>query len=190
MRWLTLYARSRQVPVSAAVIMTTALAVWALTYGEDGPVDPRIAVLALVAGVTAAAVGLGGQDVALEGTAAIRWASRRVAHVLLIGAVVGAVLFAVQAVGPELAPAALVVRDSAGLAGLAALGATVCGASYAWIPPTGWLAFTLFAPSMTGFAGQVGSWLLAPPDTPAATGTAWALLVTGTVLYAVAGPRR
>ncbi|MFD3555551.1 hypothetical protein ACFWWA_26160 [Streptomyces goshikiensis] len=191
MRWLMLYARSRQVPASAAVVALTAMAVWALTRdGGTGPVDPRIAVLVLTVHVSAAAAGLGGQDVALERTAAIRWAPRRAAHVLLIAVVVGAALLAVQAVGPELAPAALVVRDSAGLAGLAALGAGVCGAPYAWTLPTGWLGFTLFPPAQGGIAGQVGGWLLLPPGTAAGTGTALALLVTGTVVYAVAGPRR
>ncbi|MFG2715081.1 hypothetical protein ACGFX2_31650 [Streptomyces goshikiensis] len=191
MRWLMLYARSRQVPASAAVVTLTAMAVWALTRGGGtGPVDPRIAVLVLTVQVSAAAVGLGGQDVALERTAAIRWAPRRAAHVLLIAVVVGAALLAVQAGGPELAPAAFVVRDSAGLAGLAALGAGLCGAPYAWTLPTGWLGFTLFAPAQSGIAGRVGGWMLLPPGAAAGTGTALALLVTGTVVYAMAGPRQ
>lgn len=55
----------------------------------------------------------------LERTAAMRRLSRRVVHVLLIGAS---------------GPVGVVVRDSVGLVGLvglAALGAALCGASFA-----------------------------------------------------------
>jgi hypothetical protein len=191
MRWLMLYACSRQVPTSAAAITLVALVVWALNQGSGkGPADLGIAILVLTTNVAAASIGLGGQDAAMDRTAAIRWMPRRAAHVLLIGTVAGAALLAVQAAGPKLAPAALVVRDTAGLAGLAALGAVLCGAPFAWTLPTGWLAFTLLAPTPGGTAGQVASWMIFPPGTAASTGTAWALLAIGTTLYAVAGPRR
>ena len=89
MRWLTLYARSRQVPASLAAVVLSAVAVWALARnGSGGPGDPRLPVLVLAAGATAASIGLGGQDLALDRTAAIRWVPRRAAHVLLVGAVV------------------------------------------------------------------------------------------------------
>ncbi|MFD5731197.1 hypothetical protein ACFWIY_00015 [Streptomyces sioyaensis] len=188
MRWLTLYARSRQVPASAAAVALVALAVWAL-HGS-GPVDLMMAVLVLTANVAAVSIGLGGCDVVLERTAAIRWVPRRAAHTLLAGAFAGAALLTVQAAGVQLAPTEVVVRDSAGLVGLAALGAALCGAQFAWTLPTGWLAFTLLVPVPPGIVGEVGSWMIISPATTASTGTAWALLATGTVLYATAGPRR
>ncbi|MEU9484717.1 hypothetical protein AB0D83_13790 [Streptomyces decoyicus] len=188
MRWLILHARSRQVPASAAAVALVALAVWAL-HGP-GPVDQAMAVLLLTANVAAASVGLGGWDVVLERTAAIRWMPRRAAHVLLAGACAGAALLAVQAAGVKLAPAEVVVRDSAGLVGLAALGAALCGAQFAWTLPTGWLAFTLFGPPPGGTAGDVVMWMVYSPATTASTGTAWALFAIGTVVYAIAGPRR
>ncbi|MFJ9846864.1 hypothetical protein ACIRYZ_41815 [Kitasatospora sp. NPDC101155] len=188
MRWLTLYARSRQMPASAAAVLLVALAVWALN--GSGPLDLGMAVLVLTANVAAASVGLGGPDVVLERTAAIRWLPRRAAHVLLIGAFAGAALLTVQGAGVRLAPTEVVVRDSAGLVGLAALGAVLCGAHFAWTLPIGWLAVTLLVPVPPGTAGQVVNWMIFPPGTAASTGTAWALLVTGTVVYAVAGPRR
>lgn len=193
MRWLTLYTRSRQVPASLAAVLIGAAAVWASVArdGGGGPADPRMSVFVLVAGVTAASIGLGGQDLALDRTAAIRWRPRRAAHVLLIGAVVGAVLLAVGAttdmdpVAPE-----FVVRDSAGLTGLVALGAVVCGAPYAWTPAVVWLSFSVFAPPPTNAPMEVATWMLLPPGTPAATWTALALAVTGVTVYALAGPRR
>ncbi|MER5971530.1 hypothetical protein ABT112_17665 [Streptomyces sp. NPDC002055] len=192
MRWLTLYARSRQVPASLAVVVLSAVTVWTLARDGGGvPGDPQVPVLVLVAGVTAASVGLGGQDVALDRTAAVRWVPRRAVHVLLIGTVVGAVLSAVQAVGGgDLATTAFVVRDSAGLMGLAALGATVCGAQYAWTLPIAWLSFSFFAPSPTSVPLQVMAWTVLPPGTAAGTWTALVLAVVGTVVYAVAGPKR
>ncbi|GAA2274039.1 hypothetical protein GCM10010430_70020 [Kitasatospora cystarginea] len=185
-----LYARSRQVPTSAAAVTLVALAAWAFEHDGAGPMDLGIVVLVLTANVAAASVGLGGQDAALDRTAAIRWMPRRAAHVLLAGAVAGAALLGVQAAGPKLAPAGLVVRDSAGLIGLAALGAVLCGAQFAWTLPIGWLAFTLLVPVPRGIAGEVGDWMIISPATTASAVTAWALLATGTVLYAAAGPRR
>ncbi|MEU1287624.1 hypothetical protein [Kitasatospora sp. NPDC005856] len=200
MRWLTLYARSRQVPTSAAVVMLVALAVWAFTRGDGtgaaGATDPTDAMdptafFLLAAGVAAGSVGLGGQDLALDRTAAIRWAPRRAAHTLLIGAVAGAALLAVQAVGPRFVPTEVVVRDSAGLVGLAALGAVLCGAHLAWTLPTGWLAFTVLVPPLPPTTvGKALGWMVFPPGTEASTWAALALLVTGGTLYAVAGPRR
>ncbi|UUU26890.1 hypothetical protein [Streptomyces sp. DSM 40750] len=191
MRWLTLYARSRQVPASLAALAISTVTVWALARdGGGGPGDPKVPVFVLVAGVTAASIGLGGQDLALDRTAAIRWRPRRAAHVLLIGTVVCAVLLAAQTMGADLATTAFVVRDSAGLMGLVALGAVVCGAQYAWTLPIAWLSFSVLAPPPTGVPMQTATWMLLPPGTTTATWTAVALAVTGTTAYALAGPRR
>lgn len=138
----------------------------------------------------AASIGLSGQDLALDRTAAIRWVPRRAAHVLLCGAVVGTVLLAVQAMGESMATAAFVVRDSAGLTGLVALGAALSGAPYAWTLPFAWLSFSFFAPPPTTAPMQVASWMLLPPGTATGTWTALVLAVVGTAAYAVAGPRR
>ncbi len=188
MSWLVLYARSRQVPVSAAAVALVTLAVCVLH--SPGTVDPGMAVLVLTANVAAGSVGLGGRDVVLERTAAIRWVPRRAAHVLLIGGCAGAALLAARATGVDLAPAELVVRGSAGLVGLAALGAALCGAQFAWTLPTGWLALTLLVPARGGTVGEVLSWMIFPAGTTASSWTAAVLLVTGTAVYAMAGPRR
>uniref|UniRef100_UPI000BF09EB4 hypothetical protein n=1 Tax=Streptomyces sp. wa1002 TaxID=1828186 RepID=UPI000BF09EB4 len=124
----------------------------------DGAADPRLSVLAVAVAVASAAPGLGGQDAALDRTAAIRWAPLRAAHVLLIAAAVTLVLLAAQTAAREPVTAAFLLRDAAGLTGLAALGAVLFGAEYAWTPVVGWPAVTLFAaPDPAG----VGGWLLA-----------------------------
>ncbi|MFJ9361205.1 hypothetical protein [Streptomyces mirabilis] len=191
MRWLTLYVRSRQIPASLAAVVISAVAVGALARdGGGGPGDPRLPVLVLATGVMAVSIGLSGQDLALDRTAAIRWVPRRAAHVLLCGAVVGTVLLTVQAMGEDMATTAFVVRDSAGLMGLVALGAVLSGGQYAWALPFAWLSFSFSAPPPTSAPMQVASWMLLPPGTAAGTLTALVLAVAGTAAYAVAGPRR
>ncbi|MFD7939626.1 hypothetical protein ACFV4T_34770 [Streptomyces sp. NPDC059755] len=191
MRWLSLYARSRQVPASLAAVLISAAVVWPLARdGSGGPGDPRLPVLVLATGVMAASIGLGGQDLALDRTAAIRWVPRRAAHVLLCGAVVGTVLLTVQSTGEDLATTAFVVRDSAGLVGLVALGAALSGGRYAWTLPFAWLSFSFLAPPPTNAPMRVVSWMLLPPGTAEGTWTALVLAVAGTAAYAVAGPRR
>ncbi|MGW0873366.1 hypothetical protein ACWD3Z_23120 [Streptomyces sp. NPDC002740] len=191
MRWLTLYARSRQVPASLVAVVISAVAVWALARDDSGgPGDLRPPVLVLATGAMAASIGLSGQDLALDRTAAIRWMLRRAVHVLLCGAVVGTVLLTVQAMGEDMATTAFVVRDSAGLMGLAALGAALSDGRYAWTPPFAWLSCSILAPPPTSTPMQVASWMLLPPGTAAGTWTALVLAVAGTAAYAVAGPRR
>lgn len=191
MRWLMLYARSRQVPASLAAVVISTVTVWALAQdGGGGPGDQRLPALVLAVGAMALSTGLGGQDLALDRTAAIRWAPRRAVHVLLAGAVVAMVPLAMQATGKDLATAAFVVRDSAGLMGLAAVGAAVCGGTYAWTLPFAWLSFSFSVPPPTSVPTQVASWMLLPPGTAAGTWTALVLTIVGTTAYAVAGPRR
>ncbi|OLZ67074.1 hypothetical protein AVW11_14495 [Streptomyces amritsarensis] len=191
MRWLVLYARSRQVPAALAAAVTGALVVWALARdGGAAPGDPRPAALVLTVAAAAASTGLGGQDPALDRTAAIRWWTRRTAHVLIAGTVACAVLLGLRAVGADQVPTALVVRDAAGLMGLAALGAAVCGAAHAWTLPVGWLALSSFAPPLTGVPMEVVTWMLQPPGTAASTWTALTVTAAGTAAYAVTGPRR
>jgi hypothetical protein len=96
----------------------------------------------------------------------------------------------VQAMGGGMATTAFVVRDSAGLMGLVALGAALSGGQYAWTLPFAWLSFSFFAPPPTSTPMQVATWMLLPPGTAAGTWTALVLTVAGTAAYAFAGPRR
>ncbi|MFD4831902.1 hypothetical protein ACFWPV_18925 [Streptomyces uncialis] len=188
MRWLTLYARSRHAPASLAVVLVSALAVWALARTGDGrPWSGWLPVLVLVAGAAAVSVGLGGQDPALERTAAIRWMPRRVAHVLLGGVLIGAVLLAVQTMDGQQTSPALVLRNSAGLMGLVAVGAACWGRQYAWTLPCVWLAFSMVVPPSTDVVTQVLTWMLLPSGTAVGTWTALVLAAAGTAAHAAVG---
>ncbi|MFE2495828.1 hypothetical protein [Streptomyces scopuliridis] len=129
--------------------------------------------------MAAATAGLSGQDRALDRTAAIRWAPRRAAHVLLIGVLAGAVLLALLAAGDEPVRAGTLVRNSAGPAGLAAIGAAAWGGRYAWTLPFGGCAMALFVPRTGGVAAQVVTRLLQPSGTSVACWTAVALAAGG-----------
>ncbi|MBQ1088915.1 hypothetical protein [Streptomyces sp. B93] len=191
MRWLVLYARSRHVPATLTALVISAVGVWALTRDPgEGAGDPRLPVLFLAAGAMAASTGLGGQDLDLDRTAAIRWVPRRAAHVLLAGSVVAAVLLTVRATGGGMVPTAFVVRDSAGLMGLAALGAALAGGQYAWTLPFAWLSLSFIAPPAASTPMGVATWMLLPPGTAAGTWTALTLVTVGTAAYAAAGPKR
>ena len=125
MRWLTLYAHSRQVPASLATVLISAAAGWALTRdGSAAPGGSQLPAVVLTAGAMALSTGLGGQDLDLDRSAAIRWAPRRAAHVLLGGAIVGAVLLTVQMVGQDLATTEFVAP---GLRGTGGAGRPGCG---------------------------------------------------------------
>ncbi|CAM5241125.1 hypothetical protein GCM10010329_44960 [Streptomyces spiroverticillatus] len=194
MRWLTLYARSRQVPATLAVLLAGAAAMWALTRafseGDGGPADPRLSALALTVAAMAVSVGLGGQDPALDRTAALAWIPRRAAHLALGGVLAGAVLLGVQVLSGQETSVGLVVRDAAGLMGLVGLGAAWCGRQYAWLPAFAWLAVSFVVPPSPDGATQVLTWMLSAPEAPGAAWTAGVLGAGGLVAYGVGGVRR
>lgn len=138
-------------------------------------------------------VGLGSPDVALDRTAAIRWPVRRIGLVALVAGAAGAavlVVLAACATGDGSVPLAAVLRNAAGMGGLAALGATVLGGPFAWAPPLGWLAVAVIVPRHPDTPALIATWMLRSADTPVATGTALVFGAAGTAIYAVLGPRR
>ncbi|MEU5045016.1 hypothetical protein [Streptomyces griseorubiginosus] len=89
-----------------------------------------------------------------------------------------------------MANTAFVVRDSAGLMGLVALGAALAGGQCAWTLPFVRFSFTFFAPPPASAPMEAATWMLLSPGTAAGTWTAMVLAVVGSTVYAVAGPRR
>ncbi|QQQ75781.1 hypothetical protein IOD16_32695 [Saccharothrix sp. 6-C] len=187
-RWVALYARSRGVPVSAAVVAVGVAALAALAE-TDG--SPRLAAFGAALGVAAVSTGLDGHDRALDRTAAFGWPPRRAAHLLLGGAFVVALLLAAGRVTAPIAPDALVVRDVVGLGGSAALGALLLGARAAWALPIGWTGVTLVVPSFDDhWLSRLLTWPVQPAGTTSATVTAVVLGCTGLLAYSWFGCRR
>ncbi|WP_410641327.1 hypothetical protein [Amycolatopsis sp. lyj-346] len=187
MRWATLYARSRQLPAAAAALLSATLGIWFLGRGSW---DVILAVLTLTSAIAVAAIGLSGQDADLDRSAALPWPVRRFAHLALTGLVAAAAVLAVQELGTSAVDTSIIVRDAAGLAGLAGLSATIAGGQFGWTLPLAWCAIGPFVPRDSSTAGQIAAWLLQPPETPAATWTAAILALTGAVTYTAWGGRR
>ena len=185
MRWLLLYLRSRQVAAGTGTALACAVGV-ALLTGDNPTRQLMFAVLTTTAVTAVTATGLAGVDPALERTAALRWWWRRAAHVVAIGGL--AVVLGV-AVGPPV-DTEVVVRGAVGLAGLAALGATVLGGGLAWCVPMVWTVVAVSALlASQPPAGPLLTWLVQPPDTTAATVAAGGLGLAGLLVYAIRGPR-
>ena len=102
--------------------------------------------LTLTAGIAVAAIGLSGQDPDLDRTAALPWPVRRFAHLALIGLAAGGAVLAVQELGTPTVDLSIILRDAAGLLGLAGLAATVAGGQFGWTLPLLWAAITPVRP--------------------------------------------
>jgi len=191
-RWLTLYLRSRRVPIALAAAAGCTAAMWSLwsvssNAREVGVPMVILTVLLLVASVTAT---LAGPDEALDRTAALPWPPLRAAHLLAALAVVVVLLLATLITGARFGPAWLVIRDAVGLLGLTALGAVTIGASRSWFLPLGWtLASVVFTLSGTTTSAII-TWQVQDPGNKPAAVTAALLGVGGLIAYAAAGPAR
>lgn len=185
MRLVALYLRSRQVAAGAGIALACVVGL-SLLVGDNPTLRLAFAVLAIAAVTAVTATGLAGPDVALERTAALNWWWHRAAHVVAIGGL--AVALGVVA-GPPMATEQ-VVRAAVGLAGLAALGATVLGAGLAWCVPLVWTVAAVSALLVSRPpAGPLLTWLVQPPDTTAASIAAGVLGLVGLLTYALRGPR-
>jgi hypothetical protein len=187
MRWAALYARSRRLPAAFAALLVTTSGLWLL--GRDYW-NVLLVVLTLTAGIAVAAIGLSGQDADLDRTAALPWPIRRCAHLALVGLAAAVIVVGVQQLGPASVDTAIVLRDAAGLAGLTGLAATLAGGQYGWTLPLAWGAVSPFVPDDGSTGIRITTWLLQPPDTPAATWTAAVLAAAGAAAYTTRGPRR
>ena len=170
-----LYSRSRLVP--AAFVMTVAggLGLWALDTA-----DPQLISVAVGLGIAVAASGLGGPDVQLDRTGAIPWLSWRSVHLLGIVAVVTGL-----ALATDPGTFGLILRDSCGLAGLAAAGAAVAGAQLAWVAPVLWTIIAAVFPA----DDEILMWMIQPSDSRTAAIVAAILATVGAVVYITRGPR-
>lgn len=189
MRWAVLYARSRQVPVAAVGLVTVIVGV-CLLYRDSWSLLP--ASLAITGGIAIAAIGLSGQDVDLDRSTAIRWPVRRLAHLLLIGAVTGALVLAAQQLGGAPVDTWQVVRNSAGMLGLAGFAATIAGGNFGWTLPLFWFAVAVFVPKSSDppVSTQIVAWMLQPGDSAPANWTATVAAVVGLVAYTWSGGRK
>ncbi len=191
MRFLALYLRSRRVLSALGVACGATVLMWTVVtlFAETRDADLTLVVLLVLLLVAALAPTFGGADDALDRTAALRWPPRRAVHLAGGLAVILALVLVTLVTGARFGPPALVLRDAAGLLGLAAVGATVLGAGRSWFLPLSWtLPAVMFPSGATSVAGQVLTWQSQPHDSRAAAVTAAVVAVAGLSAYAVRGP--
>jgi hypothetical protein len=187
MRGLVLYARSRQAPAALVAMVLAAVVIWSSTYQTWSLLT---ASLAITAAAALASIGLSGQDANLDQSAAIRWPLRRFGHLLLIGVAVAGAVLAIQTAGQDHVATGLILRNTAGTVGLAALATTLFGSRFGWTLPLAWLGMAPIVPQHSGTTSEVAAWMLSPAGTTIATVTAATLCTAGVVLYALMGARR
>jgi hypothetical protein len=181
MRFLLLYARSRQIPGTLAAA-TVAMAVVALAGQSHAAVS---AAFAVASGAALLGFGLSGPDDRLEQTGARRWTTWRAAHLAAIALVTAAVVLV-----STTAPTALVLRDAAGSAGLAALAARLLGARLAWAPPVAMGAAVVVLPVLPEpYVIALLTWPAQPPGNVSAAVAAVVLATLGGGLYVLRGSR-
>ncbi len=191
MRWLHLYVRSRQIPLALAVAAGMIALAWALarTFSEAPVINTRLTSVTVMVAVAALTSTLGGADDALDHTAAINWPVRRSWHLLLTTVAIVGLLLLTTATDARFAPLTLVLRNTAGLLGLTALGASLFGPGRAWIAPLTWTLIAI-SPAVNPspeLRTQIVGWLVQPVGTTAATVCAAVLAVTGLAGYALRG---
>jgi hypothetical protein len=191
-RGLTLYLRSRRVPVALAAAGGCTVLMWSLwsVFSDTREAGLQMVILTVLLLVAALTATLGGPDDELEATAAFAWLPRRVAHLAAAFVVLVVLLLVTLATGARFGPAGLVVRDVAGLLGLTALSAATIGTARSWFLPLGWTLAAVLFPQSGALLGRVLTWQSQPSASTAAAVTAGLLALGGLVAYAVAGPAR
>lgn len=191
MRYLGLYLRARRVPAALAAAAGGTLLLWSvmMIFSEVPDADVTMVVLLVLLLAVSAAPTLGDHDDALDRTSSLRWPPRRAAHLLTGLAVILALVLVTLLTGARFGPAALVLRDAAGLLGLTALGAVVLGTARSWFLPLGWTLPILMIPASDppGWR-QVLAWQSQPYDNRVAAITAIVLAVAGLTAFMLKGP--
>ena len=190
--WLPLYLRSRHSPLALAVSIGAVAAVWSMwsAFTDRRDVTETLTVLTVALALAPMIPTLAGDDDALESTAALPWPRRRALHLIACFAILAVALASTRATGAWFGPTWHVVREAAGLTGLAGLGAALLGTRLAWQLPISWTAVqAIFGGTDESAWHQVLFWLVQPADSRPAAITAGLLFVSGVIAYALrAGP--
>ncbi|MEU4163083.1 hypothetical protein [Actinoplanes sp. NPDC026670] len=191
MRYLALHLRSRRVPAALVAAAGGTLLMWSVVaaFSAVPDADPTMVVLLVLLLAASSAHTLGGPDDALERTGARRWPPLRAVHLLVAFALITGLVLATLPTGARFGPATMVVRDTAGLLGLTAVGAATLGAARSWFVPLAWTLPALMFPfAGDSVAGRILTWPSQPPDSHAAAVTAAVAAIAGLAVYALRGP--
>ncbi|MFE9018874.1 hypothetical protein ACFYNL_09930 [Streptomyces sp. NPDC007808] len=189
-----LYARSRTLPRTVALLVATAgLALWA-AHGLDAFLDPerRVPVVALAPLAAAAVIGVSLHTASdeLDRTAVRPWWRRRLVHLLALTALAAALLpWAVFGHMSWFGPPAM-IRNTLGCVGLTAASAVLLGARLSWLPVFGYVSAVYVASAgLRGGSVPVWAWLVQPSGQADAWLVALVTFVGGGLLYLRRGAR-
>ncbi|WP_340379112.1 hypothetical protein U5640_29485 [Streptomyces sp. SS7] len=189
MSGVLLYARSRAVPRTLAVLAAAAVLALgaAAAAGSDGAPDRLLPLVTptplLAAAVTGA--GLHSATDELDRTAVRPWWPLRLAQLLGLTAVAAALL---PVAVPGDAPA--VLRNLLGCTGLVAASAVLLGARLSWLPACGYVGVvSLASDGVRGRGVTLWAWPTQAGDVTAAWVAAGGVFALGTALYAARGAR-
>ncbi|WP_430782855.1 hypothetical protein [Actinoplanes sp. G11-F43] len=185
-RWLPLYLRSRRVPLAvtvSAAAVTVVGVTWRAFAGRP-EVHTSLAVLTAVLVLAPLISTMSGDDDELESTAALRWPPRRALHLAGIALVTFVLIAGAGPAGVDLGSAGQILRNSAGLAGLAGIGVALAGVQFAWLAPVVWAGVQAMGSPGHEMWSQMVFWLLQPAASRPSALLAGALAVTGLIAYA------
>ncbi len=193
MRFIVLWARSRNIPLIAVSLIISSVVVWRaallLDHGRTPQPENRIpaTLLAALLAATLLSAMLAPSDWDIETSTALPRAAFRAAHatgyLMIAEAVLGLGLWS----DPDSAGAIVLLRDLLGLCGSVLLVAAFTDSRLAWTPAFAYTAIAGLAGSSTSHAV---TWMRQPGDDRISWLYATALLVAGLLVFVARGPRR
>lgn len=193
MRWLTLYVRSRRLPLAVLVSLGAVVLVWGGwgLFTDRREINGSLALMTVLLALAPLIPTMAGDDDSLESGVALNWPPRRALHVIAFTAVAAVPLLVSSATGAWFGPPGVVLRNAAALAGLIALGVALAGIRMSWQLPVCWTVLQMLFANLAEPGWREASFLLVQPasNEPAAV-TAIVLFVAGVLAYAWrVGPR-
>ncbi|MBL7258627.1 hypothetical protein [Paractinoplanes lichenicola] len=193
MRWLTLYARSRRLPLAVLVSIGAVALVWGGwgLFTDRREINESLALMTVLLALAPLIPTMAGDDDSLESGAALPWPPRRALHVLAFAALACVPLLASAATGAWFGPPGTVLRNVAALTGLIALSVALAGIRMAWQLPLCWTVLQMLFGGLAEPGWKEAPFLLLQPaGSETAAVTAIVLFAAGVLAYAWrAGPR-
>ncbi|GAB2622122.1 hypothetical protein Aab01nite_76720 [Paractinoplanes abujensis] len=193
MRWLTLYVRSRRLPLALLVSVGAVVLVWGGwgLFTDRRDINESLALMTVLLALAPLIPTMAGDDDSLESGAALNWPPRRALHVIAFAALTSVPLLASAATGAWFGPPGTVLRNVAALTGLIALGVALFGIRVSWQLPLCWAVLQILLGGLSEPGWKEAPFLLIQPaGSETAAVTAIVLFVAGVVAYAWrVGPR-
>jgi hypothetical protein len=188
-RLVTLYLGSRQTRTVLILLAATAAVLRASQPAtKDSGVFPELTLMLLtLAGAAVIAAATHNPFGEAEHTASSPLTTLRLTHLLIVTGVATATTATAAWTASYATSAPVLVRNLAGLTGIALLTAVVLGAHLAWTVPLGYVMYC--GAELDAQAYRLWTWPILPAGNHAAAALAVGLLAAGITVAAIAGAR-